>query len=177
MKSKKGAIELSMTTIIVIVIGITLLTLGITWVKGSMEDVVDLTDEAFAMSDQELQNMFSDSTDLLKIVPGTIEMNTKASATVGVVFYNLESGPLTFTAKVTPIANGVDLECKFVDTLTTTSDTFDLNSGSSAVMKLRVATTATTGIGPGGCKVEITSLGLRDTSYQRSKTLAVEIEA
>ena len=38
MVSKKGAIELSMTTIIVIVIGITLLTLGLTWVRGLMDD-------------------------------------------------------------------------------------------------------------------------------------------
>jgi hypothetical protein len=176
MKSKKGAIELSMTTIIVIVIGITLLTLGITWVKNSMGDVMDLTEEAFAMSDQELENMFSDSTDLLKIVPGTVEMNTKDSTTVGVIFYNLESIPLTFTATVTPISMGTDLECKFVDTLSATSDTFELNSGSSAIMKLRVATTPTTILGPGGCKVAITSLTTEDTSYQRSKTLAVEIE-
>ena len=32
MNNKKGAIELSMTTIIVVVIGITLLSLGLMWV-------------------------------------------------------------------------------------------------------------------------------------------------
>lgn len=47
MKSKKGAIELSMTTIIVIVIGVTLLTLGILWVRGVIGNVSGLSDSAF----------------------------------------------------------------------------------------------------------------------------------
>ena len=176
MKSKKGAIELSMTTIIVIVIGITLLTLGITWVKNSMGDVMDLTDSAFAMSDQELENLFSDSTDLLKIVPGTIEMGTGDSAMVGVIFYNLESETLDFVAKVKQIENGIDLDCKFADTLTDTSLPFSLNSGADAVMKLRVATLPTTTLGPGGCIIELTTPGTVQTSYQKTKSLMVEIE-
>ncbi len=176
MKSKKGAIELSMTTIIVIVIGITLLTLGITWVKNSIGDVMDLTDSAFAMSDQELENLFSDSTDLLKIVPGTLEMSMDDNALVGVIFYNLEVAELKFIAKVSQIPTGVDLDCKFADTLTDTSLPFTLKSGADAIMKLRVDTLPTTTLGPGGCKIEITSLTGTDTSYQRIKTLIVDIE-
>ncbi len=41
---KRGAIELSMTTIIVIVIGVTLLILGLTWVRGMFEKIGSITD-------------------------------------------------------------------------------------------------------------------------------------
>ncbi len=176
MKSKKGAIELSMTTIIVIVIGITLLTLGLTWVRSSLGDVMDLTDRAFKMSDQEIENLFSDSTDLLKIVPSTATLDTDGSAEVGIIFYNLEGETLDFQARTARVENGIDLDCKFVDTESTTSDTFTLRSGANAKMKLRVDTTKETTLGHGGCKVEITSLTVADTGYQLKKTLSVEVE-
>ena len=38
-KNKRGAMELSMTTIIVVIIGITLLTLGIRWVYNIFGDI------------------------------------------------------------------------------------------------------------------------------------------
>src|SRR3989344_823169 len=53
--NKRGALELSMTTIIVIVIGVTLLSLGIIWVRSTMEKVTGLSDAAFATAQQELQ--------------------------------------------------------------------------------------------------------------------------
>jgi hypothetical protein len=46
-KNKRGAIELSMTTIIVIVIGVVLLSLGLLWVKNTFSKVGALTDDAF----------------------------------------------------------------------------------------------------------------------------------
>ena len=53
--NKRGALELSMTTIIVIVIGVTLLSLGIIWVRNTMEKVTELSDASFATAQQELQ--------------------------------------------------------------------------------------------------------------------------
>ena len=53
--SKKGAIELSMTTIIVIVIGVTLLILGLTWVRGLFEKVSGLTEESFRAAEKLIQ--------------------------------------------------------------------------------------------------------------------------
>ena len=36
-QEKRGAIELSVTTIVIVVIGITLLTLGLRWITSTME--------------------------------------------------------------------------------------------------------------------------------------------
>ena len=49
---KKGAIQLSITTIIVIVIGITLLTLGIVWIRGMMGRLSGLTESSFEQAEK-----------------------------------------------------------------------------------------------------------------------------
>jgi|APSaa5957512622_1039677.scaffolds.fasta_scaffold47865_3 hypothetical protein len=53
--NKKAAIELSMTTIIVIIIGVTLLSLGLVWVKNTFGQVGDLTDESFRVAQEVIQ--------------------------------------------------------------------------------------------------------------------------
>ena len=54
---KKGAIELSMTTIIVIVLGVTLLTLGIMWIKSLGANLMGTTQEAFQVSQDEISKI------------------------------------------------------------------------------------------------------------------------
>lgn len=53
--NKKGAVELSMTTIIVIVIGVVLLSLGLMWVRGVFTKISGLTTQAFIQADQEIR--------------------------------------------------------------------------------------------------------------------------
>jgi len=45
---KKGAIEFSMTTIMVIIIGVAVLALSLTWIRGTFSNVNTLTEEALA---------------------------------------------------------------------------------------------------------------------------------
>lgn len=58
---KRGAIELSMTTIIVIVIGVTLLILGLAWVRGLFEKTEGLTDQAFTTAEKMIQENMGSS--------------------------------------------------------------------------------------------------------------------
>lgn len=55
MQSKKGAIELSMTTIIVIVMGVTLLILGLVFIRGIFTKISGLTEGAFSEAEEEIQ--------------------------------------------------------------------------------------------------------------------------
>src|SRR3989344_7597460 len=43
---KKGAIEFSMTTIMVIIIGVAVLALGLAWIRSSFSQVGTITEEA-----------------------------------------------------------------------------------------------------------------------------------
>ncbi len=174
MKSKKGAIELSMTTIIVIIIGITLLTLGLSWVKSSLNKVMDLTDQAFSMSDQEIEEMFANSDDLLKIVPNDVEIKKKNDEIkVAMILYNLDSDTRTIQAHIAPIQNGVPLDCKFGDTLSTTSKEYTLSSGANEKVAIVISKTPETTIGTGGCDITLTVNP--DTIRSKSEQVLVKI--
>lgn len=81
--NKKGAIELSMTTIIVIVIGVTLLTLGLTWVKDIFNKGGALGDEAFLEADRMVREMMASDDDFF-ISGLSFEMKPGEIRTVGV---------------------------------------------------------------------------------------------
>ena len=51
---KKGALELSVNTIIIIVIGVTLLTLGLLFVRNIFTQTTDLSQTAFENANREL---------------------------------------------------------------------------------------------------------------------------
>lgn len=55
--SRKGAMELSMNTIVVVVIGITLLVLGLVFVRGIFDKIRGTTEKVFAEADTELEDM------------------------------------------------------------------------------------------------------------------------
>ena len=61
MKQKKGAIELSMTTIIVIVLGVTLLILGLAFIQGLFAKVTSLSEQSFATADKLIQEQMGSS--------------------------------------------------------------------------------------------------------------------
>ena len=52
--NKKGAIEFSMTTIMVVIVGVVVLSLGIAWVMGSFEKIEGLTDTAIESAETAL---------------------------------------------------------------------------------------------------------------------------
>lgn len=76
---KKGSIELSMTTIIVIVLGVTLLTLGIVWVKSLGSSLLDTSEGAFKVSQEEISKLGLRDQEVY--VPGT-DMSVKIGGTL-----------------------------------------------------------------------------------------------
>lgn len=57
MRNKKGAIELSMSTIVVVVIAIILLSLGIVFVKNMMGRISGTSESAFEEADRAIQDL------------------------------------------------------------------------------------------------------------------------
>ena len=60
-KNKKGAIELSVGTIIIIVLGVTMLILGMVLVRNIMCNTIALTTEVNSKVTDELNRYFGDS--------------------------------------------------------------------------------------------------------------------
>ena len=100
-KNKKGAIEMSITTIIVIVIGVTLLVLGLTWVRGLFGKLTKITESTFSQADIEIEKL-SQGTEPFRY-PSAIDVKQGKSAQIKVYVYNtgLGSGIKDFTLVLT----------------------------------------------------------------------------
>lgn len=103
MQTKKGAVELSMNTIIVIVIGIILLTLGLTFVTGVFKKTSELAKKAFEISDKELQDRIG-ATQKMYIPQFDVELEPGSSTTitVGIKSFGDEETPSIFRIDITP---------------------------------------------------------------------------
>jgi hypothetical protein len=55
--NKKGAVELSMSTIVVVVMAIVLLSLGIVFIQGIIGKTTKLSDQAFLNADKSIQDL------------------------------------------------------------------------------------------------------------------------
>ena len=106
---KKGAIELSMTTIIVVVIGVTLLILGLVFVRGIFSKLGGLTEKEFEIAEQQLNERMSGA-DRMGVYPDIVEIAPGESTSVAVGIKNFvadesETTSSKFRVDVTPSAN------------------------------------------------------------------------
>ncbi|MBI2148050.1 hypothetical protein HYU23_00060 [Candidatus Woesearchaeota archaeon] len=103
MQSKKGAIELSITTIIVVVIGVTLLIFGLVFVRGVFEKVTTLTEDAFRAAEKEVQQRMGASDKIyVSGVNFEVESGKSTVFTVGVQNFGEETTVSKFKIDIVP---------------------------------------------------------------------------
>ncbi|MFH1637335.1 MAG: hypothetical protein ABIB71_02825 [Candidatus Woesearchaeota archaeon] len=107
---KKGAIELSMTTIIVVVIGITLLILGIKFVYDTMGDVSGLSRTVFEGTQSEIQSLFGKSEDPINVNPTSMQLEQGNAGEIKVYIRNggQTGGAFSYTLQVTDLPDEED---------------------------------------------------------------------
>ena len=153
--NKRGAIELSMTTIIVIVIGVILLTLGLVWVRGVFKDVTDISDEAFTHA-RDIISGIEDVDSLLTLIPEEIDLVQAKDEVVKVVIANFEEDPIS--VEVTANAgNDDDLRCGFFvggKEIKTSVGPYTLESGDQKALSLIIKDNKGT-LGPTSCAVRV----------------------
>jgi len=131
---KKAAVELSMTTIIIIVIGITILSLGLVWIRSVFSDVGQLTSGAFEQGETQINEIFGGSDQPVALSPTETSMSQGDTTTATLAINNLGSGKADgvyaeVEAKAFGGAAAEALVCAFSDTLTDKSNTYSLGSG------------------------------------------------
>lgn len=90
--SKKGAMELSMNTIVIVVIGITLLVLGLVFVRGIFTKLGELGGGAFQKAEQELKQIQAGESKIN--FPASIEVKKGQSSNPTLSICNID-GTLT----------------------------------------------------------------------------------
>jgi len=126
---KKGAIELSMTTVIVIVLGIVLLSLGLIWVRNIFGQVGGVSDDAFNRANDLIGDLESFEGSFLTVVPDEIEISQGGDDGIGVVVNNEQETSIIVT--ITMSSSDPELKCGFLDgrELIGSTEQFTLDSG------------------------------------------------
>ncbi len=173
--NKKGAVELSMTTIIIIVMGITILSLGLVWIRSVFTDVGELTSGSFEQGESQIAEIFGQSNEEVALSPSEVTMTQGEQETATLAIRNQESGVITVSATVEAIAFGGGtadgLICGFDDTGVGNTNEYTLSSGESLSRGL-IAKDDGLAIGTYICSVTVT--GLADG--EKTTSLVVNVE-
>jgi hypothetical protein len=141
--NKKGAVELSMTTIIIIVMGITILSLGLVWIRNVFTDVGELSAGAFEQGASQIADIFGESKEPVAMSPSEIGMDQGTTETVTLAIRDSSSSGssdvyATVESKAFGGAAAENLRCGFDDTGTEESNKYSLASGESMARGLIV---------------------------------------
>lgn len=121
MIQKKGALELSMNTIVIIVIGVVLLSLGLIFVRGIFLQTTDLSDKVFADANKELDDLGGSVSRALIVSPEIVRLKAGQTSGFLVQVTNLEEGVnyVGLTGTLETFDPGV--KCEFIDGQTQTA--------------------------------------------------------
>jgi len=149
MLNKKGAIELSMSTIIIIVIGVTLLILGLAFVRGIFERVNVLGQKAFDDAEAMLSQV-EVTDEFLAVTPTMTKIDKKKSISGAVVVHNMEETPIQIKINVESLKG--KLECKFSETQEGYTEPFTLAAGDNVKYAMAIGAIA---VGDDSCKITV----------------------
>lgn len=93
---KKGAIELSMNTIIIVVIGITILTLGLRWIYNIFGGLQEQSDKIKTLSEEQITALFGASDKAINIPASIISVQQGKEYNLKVMMRNVLQAPHTF---------------------------------------------------------------------------------
>jgi len=98
--NKKGAIEMSMQTIIVVVIGITLLTLGLRFVYTTFAGITQQQKSVDEATKKQLRELFGESEDPVALVSNSIVIKQGESEDFPIGFRNVGTTEGDFSYKI-----------------------------------------------------------------------------
>lgn len=127
-RRRKGAVEMSMQTIIVVVIGVTLLTLGLKFTYDAFKGISEKQDKIQDLTEGELAKLFGESEETLSISPSTTSIKLGKTGEVVLRIRNNENTEIT-GAKIGISVIGTEDAEKAKDWFLYDTDSFDLKSG------------------------------------------------
>jgi len=153
--NKRPAIELSMTTIVVIILGITLLSLGLLWVRGTFKDITRLSDDAFRQADGAISDIFEEVDKAVYVSPPSIDLEQQSAKTAQFRITNFEQEQIKIKASVQ--SSDSKIKCTFADTFKTESKEYTLESGKTVEIKV-IVEDRDSSLGIKGCNFEVPAI-------------------
>ena len=101
-EGKRGAIELSMNTIIIVVIGITILTLGLRWIYGIFGGLEDQQQQLERLSEEQIIKLFGGSQDAINLPTSIIKIPQGKKDNLQIIMRNILSNSHKFRYVLEP---------------------------------------------------------------------------
>ena len=169
--NKRGALELSVNTIIVIVIGVTILTLGLYFVQNIFGGLDELGTGAIQQAKSQLVDL-GNVDKLLSVSPKETDISQGDTGYVRVNIANIEEIDYK-SVKASVKSTSKDVVCVFTDTLQQTSETWNINSGKKVAVDIGINVGKNAKLGNVVCNVEVSSLDI--TESDKSDSLFVNV--
>ena len=169
-KNKKGALELSINTIVVIVIGVVLLSLGLVFVRGIFRQTTDLSDKAFEDANRQLDALSGSVNEFVTVAPETIRVNAGDTSGFSVLVKNVEIGTYS-NVKAELESYDQNVRCEFLDN-TQERTLRTLTPGTEERLNIRIRTTRSS-IGSFGCKFSLVGGGIEQQPFLSSGEVSV----
>lgn len=88
-RGKRGAIELSMNTIIIVVIGITILVLGLRWIYGIFGGLEEQQQQLERLTNEKIIELFGESDDAINLPTSFIKVSQGKKHNLRVIMRNI----------------------------------------------------------------------------------------
>ena len=173
---KKGAIELSMSTIIVVIIGVVLLILGLTFVRGIFSKTDVLTGNAFDEAETAMKNIGT-PTEELTVAPLKTSMSQGETKGALVVIYNIDTKEHKYNLKTSlpsKTATAGKISCVMAETQEESSNTITVESGRQRRDIKVLITDGGSPLGTYICNVNLYRDGSTETRDTRSITVEIK---
>ncbi|MFH1972709.1 MAG: hypothetical protein ABIJ18_04500 [archaeon] len=154
--NKKGAIELSMTTIIIIILGVILLVFGIGFITNIMTGASGIADKAIEGGQQQVINILGSTKDPLTLYSTNLDLEQGGYTYVGVVILNDQGNTGEYKLEtVMTSSDDNDLDC-YIAEVRDLSEEFSLASGRDSSRTIVIEDAGNTALGLYGCTVKLT---------------------
>jgi len=174
-KSKKGALELSVNTIVIIVIGVTLLTLGLVFVRGILTQTTDLSDKAFEDANRLLDSLGGSVNEMVTVAPETVRVKAGDTSGFSVLIKNIEENSfsgITANVKTSDNALSKGVKCEFLDGSASKQVRSPLGPGAEERYNIRIKTEKSS-IGSFGCEFSLSGGGIEQSTYSIRRDIEV----
>lgn len=154
---KRGALELSVNTIVIVVLGVTILIIGLAFLDTIKEKLGAISEESF----EKIEGKFDElnAQQLITLSPSRFNLEVGKSKVSTLVIANLD--PDEYTGAFATIQNlDKDIKCSFAATKLGKSKAYDIPSGQQVSLAVLIETTKSTGLGSKVCNVQVVGSGI-----------------
>lgn len=125
MLNKKASLELSMSTIVIVILAMTLLGLGLAFIRGMFSNIEDISESTFDKVSDQLQRDLVNSNEKLVFSQTKISIGRGASSLLGWGIKNQGAAKMDYWAEFVPVK--CPGECPAIRELNTNWFTFKYN--------------------------------------------------